>query len=111
MSAQRPNRCTGMMPTVFGVTAAAAASRLRLNVARSMSQNTGLAPKYSTTLAVDTHVKAGTITSSPGLTSNAATARCSAVVQELAATAWAAPVNAANRSSTALTNGPCTTQP
>ncbi len=38
-----------------------------LNVARSTSQNTGVAPMYSTTFAVETQVNAGTITSSPGL--------------------------------------------
>ena len=58
-----------------------------LNVSRSTSQKTGVAPMYSTTLAVETQVKAGTMTSSPGLRPSAATAMCSAVVHELVATA------------------------
>ena len=40
---------------------------------------------YSTTLAVEIHVKAGTMTSSLGVNPNAVTAMCSAVVQELVA--------------------------
>ena len=63
-----------------------------LNVSRSTSQKRGRAPMYSTTLAVETHVNAGTITSSPGLSPRIATARCSAVVHEVVATAWDAPV-------------------
>src|SRR5689334_2387953 len=66
---------------------------------------------YSTTLGVETQVKAGTMTSSPGLSPRAATARCKAVVQELVAAANAEPVNAANFSSNRWTNGPWTTQP
>ena len=63
-----------------------------LNVSRSTSQKRGVAPMYSTTLAVETQVNAGTITSSPGLSPRTATARCSAVVQDVVATACAAPV-------------------
>ena len=76
-----------------------------------MSQKIGLAPMYSTTFAVDTQVNAGTITSSPGFSPSAATARCNAVVHELAAAAWAAPVYAENICSNFATAGPCTTQP
>ena len=59
-------QCTGMMPTVRGVTSDSSCATSRLKVARSMSQNTGVAPMYSTTFAVATQVKAGTMTSSPG---------------------------------------------
>src|SRR5262245_28505716 len=111
MSAHRPNRCTGSTPTVRGVRSASSCRVSRLKVARSTSQKTGFAPMYSTTLAVETQVKAGTITSSPGFSPSAATARCSAVVQELVATLWGAPVNAENFCSNSLTYGPCTTQP
>src|ERR1700730_4528521 len=111
MSAQSPNRWTGMMPTVCGVMRLSMSSVRTLKVARSTSQNTGLAPMYSTTFAVETHVNAGTMTSSPGFNPSAATAIWSAVVQELVATEWEADVNAENRSSNSFTKGPCTTQP
>jgi len=74
MSAERPNRWTGIIPTVFGVIAFSSRSGSTLNVARSMSQKTGFAPRYSTTFAVETQVKAGTSTSSPGESPSAATA-------------------------------------
>src|SRR4030095_15036367 len=76
-----------------------------------MSQKIGLAPRYSTTLAVETHVNAGTITSSPGFSFNAATAMCRAVVHELVAMENFYPVKSLNESSNSLTYGPCTTQP
>ncbi len=82
-----------------------------LNVSRSTSQKTGVAPMYSTTLAVETHVKAGTITSSPGERPRTATARCRAVVHDVVAAACETPMWSANRSSKRATNGPCTTQP
>jgi len=53
------------------------------SVLRSISQKTGLAPMYSTTLAVETPVKAGTMTSSPCLSPSIATERCGAAVQEV----------------------------
>jgi hypothetical protein len=45
-----------MAPTVRGPTRSSAAAGSMLKVARSMSQNRGVAPAYSTTLAVDTQV-------------------------------------------------------
>jgi hypothetical protein len=62
-----------------------------LKVARSTSQKIGVAPMYSTTLAVETQVNAGTTTSSPGFSPRTATARCSAVVHEVVATAFSVP--------------------
>jgi hypothetical protein len=53
----------------------------------------------------------GTITSSPGPTDVATRARCSAVVQEDTATAWAAPNASANACSNSATRGPCVTHP
>ena len=100
-----------MMPTVREVIRLSTTSVRTLNVARSTSQKTGFAPMYSTTLAVATHVNAGTMTSSPGFSPSAAMAICSAVVHELVATEWAAAVKAENRSSKSFTNGPCTTHP
>ena len=54
----------------------------------STSQKIKVAPQYKTTLAVETHVKAGTITSSPGPIPIATKAECNAVVQEVVASAW-----------------------
>ena len=92
-----------MMPTVRSVTRPSIWSVRMLNVARSMSQKTGRAPMYSTTLAVATQVKAGTMTSSPGFNPSAATATWSAVVHELVAIEWVAPVNSEKRSSNFFT--------
>ena len=52
MSATRPNRCTGTMARVRGVTARATAAGSRLKVAGSMSTNTGVAPSRLTVPAV-----------------------------------------------------------
>ena len=76
-----------------------------------MSQKTAVAPRWWTTLAVETHVNAGTTTSSPGPAPSAASAACSAVVPELVATAWAAPVKVATLASNSATAGPWATQP
>ena len=76
-----------------------------------MSQKIGLAPIYSTTLAVETQVKAGKMTSSPGLSPSIATERCSAVVQEVVAIENTDFVKLENFFSNCSTNGPCTTQP
>ena len=46
----------------------------------SMSQNTGTAAWWSTAIGVATKPNAGTITSSPASTPDAATAQCSAAV-------------------------------
>ena len=51
------------------------------------------------------------MTSSPGRTPAASSARCSAVVQFDTAHACGAPTNAANSRSNAATSGPCVTQP
>ena len=87
MSAGRPTWCTGMIAFVRGVIARAAASGLRLPVAGSTSAKTGVAPHCQTELAVAMNESDGTMTSSPGPTPRAYSARCSAVVQLLVATA------------------------
>jgi hypothetical protein len=111
IAAARPNRWTGMIPTVRSVTSPASRSGSRLKLSSVTSQNTGVAPTYSTTFAVDTHVNAGTITSSPGPAPSAATPMWSAVVHDVVATACSTPVKAAKRRSNSATRGPCATQP
>src|SRR6516164_7452151 len=53
----------------------------------------------------------GTMTSSPGPTPAATSARCRAVVQEETATACAAPIDEANAASNSATRGPWATHP
>ena len=68
------------------------------------------APQWTTTLAVATQVKAGTITSSPGPIPAAISARCRAVVHEVGPArmhAW----RAANAASNLRTQGPWVSQP
>src|SRR5689334_15763029 len=80
MSAGWPYRWTGMMPFVLGEIAASTCSGSRHQVAGSTSTNTGSAPTYRTALAVAMYVMDGTMTSSPGATSSATSARWSATV-------------------------------
>ena len=56
-------------------------------VSGSTSTSTGRRPASATTFAVAGKVYAGTSTSSPGLSSSASTARCSAAVPDETATA------------------------
>ena len=76
-------------------------------VAGSTSAKTGRPPQYSTALAVAAKVIGGTMTSSPGARSRAATAAWSAAVPLDNATAWRAPTFAANASSNRPHRGPC----
>ena len=76
-----------------------------------MSTKTGRAPQWRIALAVAMNEWLAVITSSPGPTPTASSARCSAVVQLLTAQAWSAPTKAANSCSKAATSGPCVTQP
>ena len=64
---------------------------LMLSVSASISTSTGVAPQCSIALIVATKVNGVLITSSPGPTSHATSARCSAAVQDETATASGAP--------------------
>ena len=64
-----------MIARVRGVMARSAASGSRLKVSGSMSANTGVAPHCHTELAVAMKDSDGTITSSPGPTPDAYSAR------------------------------------
>ena len=66
MSALCPNRCTGIIALVFDVIADATALASMLNVARSMSTNTGRAPSLAMEPAVAKNEKGVVTTSSPG---------------------------------------------
>ena len=65
-----------------------------------------LGADVETGLTVATNVSAGTITSSPGPTPAASSARCSAAVPETALTALSAPWNRAKSASNSLTKRP-----
>jgi hypothetical protein len=95
-----------MMTRVAAVIRRATSATSTLNVARSMSANTGRAPQYSTTLALATNVNDGRMTSSPGPTPSATSSRWSPVVHEQTATACLAPIRSANAASNAATRGP-----
>src|ERR1700755_3668277 len=100
-----------MIARVRGVIARSAAVGSRLRVPGSTSANTGVAPQCQTALAVAMNDSDGTMTSSPGPTPDAYSARCSAVVQFVVAIACAAPTRAAKACSNAWTRGPWETQP
>lgn len=60
----------------------------RLNVSGRMSMKTGVAPRSTKALAVETKVKEGTITSSPDWMFNNSAAISSAWVQEVVSSAF-----------------------
>ena len=82
-----------------------------LNVDKSISTKIGFAPQCSTTFAVDTHVKAGISTSSPGPMSIAFKITCRAVVQLVVAKLCFTSCCLENAASNSLTLGPCVIQP
>ena len=81
-----------MSALVRGVTARSIAAGSMLSVSGSTSTNTGRAPRWTMTLAVEANVIGDVITSSPAPTPTASSARCSAAVHEFTATQCAAPV-------------------
>ena len=110
-SAASPIWSTGMIAFVFGVIAASISSGVVLYVFGSMSTKTGLAPACRIAFAEAMNVNDGQITSSPGPTPAATSARCSAVVQFETTIAWRAPVYAASASSNSCTRRPWVSQP
>ncbi len=64
------------------VTAASISSALMLSVSGRMSTNTGMAPLSANAFAVETKVKDGMITSSPGFRSHRSAAISSAAVHD-----------------------------
>jgi hypothetical protein len=83
-----PNRSTGTTALVRGVTAAATAAGDTLNVAGSMSTNTGVAPTLWMVPAVAKKVNGVVTTSSPRPTSSARSASSSASVPFAQPTAY-----------------------
>src|SRR5919108_216369 len=106
-----PARWTGTIAFVRSVTAAAACSESMLRSESRTSTNTGLAPVWTITFAVAGQVIGVVITSSPGPTSRATSARCIAAVPDETASACFAPTYAANRRSSSAAFSPVVSQP
>ena len=75
------------------------------------STSTGVAPRWTMTFTELAKVSGGTITSSPGPISKAASATSRPAVHELTAMACGAPTSAANAASNSLVRGPLVIQP
>src|SRR5256884_8535496 len=99
------------MARVRGVMAAATASGSMLYVASSTSTSTGVAPQYTTALAVAMNASVGQMTSSPGPTSSARRARCSATAQFETAIPSPAPTYSSNAASNSATSTPGVSHP
>jgi hypothetical protein len=95
-----------MMAFVRGVIAAAMSAGSIVYVCGSISTSTARAPVYWTAATVATNVKGTVITSSPGPTPAASSARCRPLVPELTATASPARQKLANSRSNAATSSP-----
>ena len=106
MSALWPNRCTGMIALVRGVIAAATAPASMLNVAGSMSTNTGARPPGRSQPAVAKNENGVVTTSSPGPMSSAIRAASSASVPDETPMACGIPRYASSSRSRPSTSGP-----
>ena len=94
-----PRGATGRIAFVRGVTSSRDVLRVDVQVGRrARRRRPGVAPQWTTTFAVAGHVIGLVITSSPGPTPSATSARCIAAVPEATASACFAPRYSANRS-------------
>ena len=75
------------------------------------SAKTGVAPAWTITFAVAGHVIGVVITSSPGPTPTASSARWSAAVPDATASTCSASTNSAKRRSSSAERGPVVSQP
>ena len=100
-----------MIAFVRSVTSAGISAGSMLRSPSRTSQKTGVAPQCSITLAVAGHVIGLVITSSPGPTPTASSARWSAAVPEVTASTCSASRYAAMRSSSSAARGPVVSQP
>ena len=103
-------RCEPLRPLSCAVSQQRARLGVVSSVRRSMSTSTGRAP-VDDDFCGRREVHVGTITSSPGPTPRASSARWSAAVAEFSATAWRAPTASAKRSSNCFVRGPVVSQP
>ena len=110
-SAAWPPKCTGSSALVRGVILLSIWLASMLRVSGSQSTSTGIPPRCSITAAVAVKVIGVVITSSPGPTPTASSARCSAAVHELTAIACLACAQAANSCSNSRTFCPVVSHP
>src|SRR6185295_2085728 len=94
------------MARVRGVIERSTPAGSRLNVPGSTSTKTGVAPAITMVVAEATKENAEVMTSSPGLTPTALSARSRASVPEPVPTPWRAPHTSASSRSSALPSGP-----
>ena len=94
------------MALVRGVIAASMRASSMLSVSGRMSTNTGVAPRRTNALAVETKVNDGMITSSPGPTPARIAVISSAAVQEWVRSAFFAEVRFSSHAWHFLVNGP-----
>ena len=99
------------MARVRGVIAFSSRATSMLKVRGSTSTSTGLAPASTMTLSVAAKVSGVVMTSSPGLSSSASSARCNPAVAEVSANACGAPRYCFRSSSKRLVRGPVVIQP
>src|SRR5579863_6887157 len=105
ISAMGPPKCTGIIAFVRGPIASFTRRGSMLNVSRSISTNTGVAPTRETAVAVAMNEIAGTITSSPLPIPRVSRAISSVSVPFIAARPNLQCWNAANSRSNRVTNG------
>ena len=110
-SSAAPAKCTGTIRRVRAVTHRFTSRAFVIRVSRSTSANTGVAPRSTTRLTVETHVSDGVITSSPGPIPRACNSTCMPAVAEDTATACRQPVARANAASRSATRGPVVSHP
>src|SRR6188474_3133426 len=106
-----PARWTGRIAFVRSVTSGASRTASRFRSSSRTSQNTGVAPVCSITFAVAGQVIGDVITSSPGPTPTARSARCIAAVPELTASTCGTSRYSARRSSRSAARGPVVSHP
>ncbi len=85
------------MARVRGVTRASSRASSRLSVSGRTSAKIGRAPRSTNALIVETKVKEGTMTSSPGLISSRSAVISSAWVQEVVSNARGTPSASSSR--------------
>src|SRR5215471_21063973 len=110
-SSGAPAKCTGTISLVFAVSAASTRSAVVISVSVSTSTHTGVAPDNEIKFGVDAQVIDGVTTSSPGPIPSARRTRCRPAVADVIATAWRAPVYAANARSSSAHCAPVVIQP
>ena len=105
-----PNRCTGMIALVRGVTRGPALATSIWKVSDLTSTNTGVAPTITTEVAEAMKVLSGTITSSPGPISSAIRPSARASVPLGANTPYSTPINSLSLADSSAERGPSVIQ-